>query len=142
MSQPSRFLKDIDLKYMDMPVEQNNRQKNRDYDDYDWDSEFENKSKYTNGTTKTFTGNANTTARKPTALIPKKVVPARPPDPDFKPDNPDQIQAGMKVEHATFGIGKILQIEGTSPNRKATVFFQDTNEEKQLLLKFAKLRIV
>jgi DNA helicase-2/ATP-dependent DNA helicase PcrA len=142
MSQPSRFLKDIDPKYMDLPIEQNNRPKNRDYDDYDWDSEFENKSKYTNGTTKTFTGNANTTARKPTALIPKKVVPARPPDPDFKPDNPDQIQAGMKVEHATFGIGKVLQIEGTSPNRKATVFFQDTNEEKQLLLKFAKLRIV
>ncbi|HLO60663.1 MAG TPA: UvrD-helicase domain-containing protein [Bacteroidales bacterium] len=142
MSQPSRFLKDIDPKYMDMPVEQNNRTKSRDYDDYDWDSEFENKSKYTNGTTRTFTGNPNNTARKPTALIPKKTVPARPADPDFKPDNPDQIQAGMKVEHATFGVGKVLQIEGVSPNRKATVFFQDTNEEKQLLLKFAKLKIV
>lgn len=48
----------------------------------------------------------------------------------------------MRVEHPSFGTGKILQIEGVSPNRKATVFFQELGEEKQLLLKFAKLRIV
>jgi DNA helicase-2/ATP-dependent DNA helicase PcrA len=48
----------------------------------------------------------------------------------------------MRVEHPTFGIGKIVQIEGVPPNRKATVFFQEPGEEKQLLLKFAKLRIV
>jgi DNA helicase-2/ATP-dependent DNA helicase PcrA len=48
----------------------------------------------------------------------------------------------MRVEHPTFGIGKIVHIEGISPNRKATVFFQESSEEKQLLLKFAKLRIV
>jgi DNA helicase-2/ATP-dependent DNA helicase PcrA len=63
-------------------------------------------------------------------------------DPDFKPDNPDQVQTGMKVEHNLFGTGKVLQIEGVSPNRKATVYFQELGEEKQLLLKFAKLRIV
>jgi DNA helicase-2/ATP-dependent DNA helicase PcrA len=61
---------------------------------------------------------------------------------DFKPDNPDNIQTGMKVEHQRFGIGKVIHIEGVSPNRKATVFFQESGQRKQLLLKFAKLKIV
>lgn len=63
-------------------------------------------------------------------------------DPNFTPDDPEKIIAGMQVEHQRFGKGKIVHIEGESPNRKATVFFQDTKQEKQLLLKFAKLRIV
>ncbi len=76
-------------------------------------------------------------------MIPKKAVPLRKmPTEDFKADNPDLVQPGMKVEHNQFGIGKVIQIEGTPPNRKATVFFQEFGEEKQLLLKFAKLKIV
>ncbi len=59
---------------------------------------------------------------------------------DFNADDPDLIQAGMKVIHARFGEGKVLQVEGTAPNRKATVFFKSAGQ-KQLLLKFAKLQI-
>jgi DNA helicase II / ATP-dependent DNA helicase PcrA len=61
---------------------------------------------------------------------------------DFRSDNPDAIQSGMRVEHPSFGTAKIVHIEGVTPNRKATVFFQELGEEKHLLLKFAKLRIV
>ncbi|MBT3751056.1 MAG: ATP-binding domain-containing protein, partial [Bacteroidetes bacterium] len=61
--------------------------------------------------------------------------------PDFKPDSPDQMQAGMTVLYARFGEGKILKIEGDNPNRKATVFFKSSGQ-KQLLLKFAKLKIL
>ncbi len=61
---------------------------------------------------------------------------------DFRPDNPENIQAGMKVEHQRFGIGKVIHIEGVFPNRNATVFFQESGQKKQLLLKFAKLKIV
>jgi len=61
---------------------------------------------------------------------------------NFNPDPPEKIQPGMHVEHQRFGTGKIIHIEGDFPNRKATVFFQDSKQEKQLLLKFAKLRIV
>lgn len=60
---------------------------------------------------------------------------------EFVPSNPDMIQPGMVVEHQRFGKGKVLQIEGTKPNIKATVFFQNVGQ-KQLLLKFAKLKIV
>lgn len=62
-------------------------------------------------------------------------------DNNFIADDPDKIQTGMSVAHARFGKGKVLQIEGTSPNRKATVFFK-TAGQKQLLLKFARLKIL
>jgi len=59
----------------------------------------------------------------------------------FEYSNPEDIQAGMLVEHQRFGRGKVLQMEGKSPDIQATVFFQNTGK-KQLLLKFAKLRII
>lgn len=55
--------------------------------------------------------------------------------------DPGKISQGMMVEHQRFGTGKVLHIEGVHPNRKATVFFQNAGQ-KQLLLKFAKLKIV
>jgi DNA helicase-2/ATP-dependent DNA helicase PcrA len=60
---------------------------------------------------------------------------------DFKADNPSGIQTGMQVEHPRFGTGKVIGLEGEEPNRKATVFFQG-HGQKQLLLKFAKLKIL
>jgi DNA helicase-2/ATP-dependent DNA helicase PcrA len=60
---------------------------------------------------------------------------------NFQPDAVDDIQIGMEVEHQRFGQGKVISIEGSGPNKKATVFFQGIGQ-KQLLLQFAKLRIV
>ena len=53
---------------------------------------------------------------------------------------PSNIKTGMSVIHDRFGKGKILNIEGDAPNEKATVLFESAGE-KQLLLKFAKLRV-
>lgn len=58
----------------------------------------------------------------------------------FSGDDPSKIQSGMTVEHQRFGSGKVLKMEGMSPNIKATIFFQN-HGQKQLLLKFAKLKI-
>jgi DNA helicase-2/ATP-dependent DNA helicase PcrA len=58
----------------------------------------------------------------------------------FTADDPSKIQSGMVVEHQRFGEGKVLKIEGEMPNIKATIFFQSSGQ-KQLLLKFAKLKI-
>jgi DNA helicase II / ATP-dependent DNA helicase PcrA len=146
-SQPSRFLRDIDPKYLELPAENSGRQPAKNYDREDaWDYDYSGKSRPGKSP---FTGKMQgNLSSKPASVksglvIPKKQVPLRKPsNEDFKHDNPDLVQPGMKVEHNLFGIGKVLQIEGASPNRKATVFFQDQGEEKQLLLKFAKLRIV
>ncbi len=59
----------------------------------------------------------------------------------FKSDNLAQLAIGNSVEHAKFGIGNVLHIEGSPDNRKAVVFFKDVGQ-KQLLLKFAKLKIL
>jgi DNA helicase-2/ATP-dependent DNA helicase PcrA len=51
------------------------------------------------------------------------------------------LKVGAKVEHERFGQGEVLTVEGVYPNSKATVMFAN-GEKKQLLLKFAKLKIV
>jgi DNA helicase-2/ATP-dependent DNA helicase PcrA len=53
----------------------------------------------------------------------------------------DNIVPGIAVEHEAFGQGKVLSVEGVGANRKATVFFPGVGQ-KQLLLRFAKLRIL
>ena len=51
------------------------------------------------------------------------------------------LKEGMKIEHQRFGVGKVLKIEGTGENAKATVEFLHSGT-KQLLLKFAKFTII
>ena len=51
------------------------------------------------------------------------------------------LHEGSVIEHQRFGIGKVIRIEGTGENTKATVEFQHTGK-KQLLLKFAKYKIL
>jgi DNA helicase-2/ATP-dependent DNA helicase PcrA len=60
---------------------------------------------------------------------------------DGQASNPFDIQVGMTVEHDKFGRGKVVSLEGHGDNRKATVFFPAIGQ-KQLLLKFARLKIV
>lgn len=51
------------------------------------------------------------------------------------------VSEGSTVEHLRFGKGKVVKLEGAPPNVKATVFFPSAGQ-KQLLLKFAKLKLV
>jgi DNA helicase-2/ATP-dependent DNA helicase PcrA len=60
---------------------------------------------------------------------------------DYNNEHLKNLQPGMTVEHERFGQGKVLQMEGVFPNSKATVFFQGVGQ-KQLLLKFARLKIL
>jgi len=61
--------------------------------------------------------------------------------PSFEADDPASIVPGIMVEHQRFGRGKVLQVEGIPPDLKATVFFHNAGQ-KQLLLRFARLKIV
>ena len=60
---------------------------------------------------------------------------------NFVGDDTSNIQVGIEVEHQRFGTGKVLLLEGNGADRKATIFFQGIGQ-KQLLLKFAKLKIL
>jgi DNA helicase II / ATP-dependent DNA helicase PcrA len=57
------------------------------------------------------------------------------------PADIEAIQPGVEVEHERFGKGKVVSLEGAGPNKKATVQFPGIGQ-KQLLLRFAKLKIV
>ncbi|MBD1432536.1 exodeoxyribonuclease V subunit gamma [Sphingobacterium sp. DN00404] len=74
---------------------------------------------------------------KTTSILPKAHVPT----PGFAPSDTSALQVGMEVEHERFGFGKVVNLEGNRPDIKATIFFKELGQ-KQLLLKFAKLRIV
>ena len=63
------------------------------------------------------------------------------PKPAFASSAAGSLSEGCRIEHQRFGIGKVLKIEGTGENTKATVEFQNAGT-KQLLLKFAKFTIL
>lgn len=56
-------------------------------------------------------------------------------------DASSSLQAGQKIEHERFGIGEVLNVEGSGENCKATVRFRYAGE-KQLLLKFARFKVI
>ena len=60
---------------------------------------------------------------------------------DFIPSDPSQISTGQQVEHTRFGLGKVIGMEGSGEHIKATIFFTK-HGQKNLLLKFAKLKII
>ncbi len=57
------------------------------------------------------------------------------------PARASDLREGTIVEHQRFGRGIVAKVEGKGENAKATVDF-DAMGRKQLLLKFAKLRVV
>ena len=50
-----------------------------------------------------------------------------------------QLKEGMTVEHARFGYGKVVSIEGKANDKKALIDFRGVGQ-KHLLLRFAKLK--
>jgi DNA helicase-2/ATP-dependent DNA helicase PcrA len=50
------------------------------------------------------------------------------------------LEEGMTVEHARFGYGKVISVEGKANDKKALIDFRGVGQ-KHLLLRFAKLKI-
>jgi DNA helicase II / ATP-dependent DNA helicase PcrA len=141
LSEPSRFIEEIDDRYVERPVKAK------------WNRLGE--------TTPQKTGKPSYPSKpgtsKPASAAPAKpATPVKPPEGNFRKvgsyqkeqpesapaggnDDYEGIKPGMTVEHATFGKGKVLNVEGAGPNKKATVLFESVGQ-KQLLLRFAKLR--
>ncbi len=135
---PSRFLKEIDEKFLELPEsffeESISSFGSNDIFDNSSKPKFERKKPGTNATV---------------PLINKKLVKlseaqrkqASSGNVNIIPADPSKIEEGQIVKHAKFGLGEIVKIEGTDPNKKARVNFEIVGE-KQLLLKFAKLQII
>ena len=121
--EPSRFIEEIENKYLELPKKTSIHTNNIKND-------YFNKNKKTSSLN--FKGKK---LKKITTFENSSFTN------DFSDQITEKLQTGMKVEHQRFGKGKIISIEGTGSNKKATVFFNGIGQ-KQLLLKFAKLKIL
>ena len=137
--EPSRFINEINPSYLELEVVKPSKSV---FGDGSFDTERKSWSQQREFTSKPKLASPpstpSTTIRpKTTSILPKAHIPT----PGFAPNAANEFQNGMEVEHEKFGFGKIVNLEGKLPDIKATVFFQGLGN-KQLLLKFAKLRIV
>lgn len=130
---PSRFLKDIDVQFLDDPTALNLPRGLRERTS---SQTFQPKSGFSSTHSSqrrdsNFKFNDRTSAQE----ISKPVFG------DRSSGNTLGVKVGSVVEHARFGQGEVVALEGESPNVKATVSFKNAGD-KQLLLKFAKLKIL
>jgi len=141
--EPSRFIEEIDEKYLeyDMPPPRVGKSSTG----FGRTTEIENRPTPQAGKKTMIYTKKKQDPRPSATIIPprKKMVKVT----DNIPDDPsfttlaNNIEIGFRVQHLRFGKGEITALEGTPPNVKATILF-DQIGEKQLLLKFAKLKII
>ena len=145
---PSRFLKDIDMCYLSLPSgEQLTRKVDEGVDRFRSSTSFATKT--------TFVPRQSVGSVKPSTERPKaQVIPTPQPTrllkkvstvvsrPSVAGEIPmTGLQAGNVIEHERFGIGDVVSVVGTGDNCKATVRFRNAGE-KQLLLKFARFKVI
>lgn len=173
--QPSRFLKDIDRGYMEMPVKDSPFSASKQSL---WGASEPPRFMSTrptssmrspqsaSGTSRSLNtpGSSGTPRTYTTPSTPKKtVISVNPESPllgrgrgEASPSSPRrlvsanaaggasrvaQLTAGQFIEHERFGVGEVLKVEGVGENTKAHIRFKNAGE-KQLLLKFARFRIL
>lgn len=135
---PSRFLKEIDPNFVDFSYEQEPEFSSFGSRISESDNSHERMATETRFQAKRKPGSRPTLSKTAPRIRPTGNSET---NSNFEASDASKIQAGMHIEHQRFGKGKVLHLEGETPNIKATVFFQNVGQ-KQLLLKFAKLKIV
>ena len=133
----SRFVEEIDPKYIEMPQRKSQFPKPgvlpkafQGVKGVKWSPEAE----------RDFQRKPAPEPQKPRRLQPKSSLPQGPTAPNTAAEI-NAIQVGMRVRHAKFGEGKVLTIEGSGSERKATIFFDQVGQ-KTMMLVYAKLVII
>ena len=133
----SRFVEEIDPKYIEMPQRKTQFPKPgvlpkafQGVKGVKWSPEAE----------RDFQRKPAPEPQKPRRLQPKSSLPQGPTAPNSAAEI-NAIQVGMRVRHAKFGEGKVLTIEGSGNDRKATIFFDQVGQ-KTMMLVYAKLVII
>lgn len=125
---PSRFLRDIDMKYL----ETEDSYRRPEADSYVSERKTESRPAFTSPLQQAkMRETPSVGPRKLTRMTETRVSSAA--EQDFS-----DFQVGMRVRHARFGEGVILSFDGDGNNRKALIEF-DNSGQKQLFLKFARL---
>ncbi|MGI0106206.1 ATP-dependent helicase [Salinimicrobium sp. WS361] len=138
-AEPSRFIEEIDDKYLDFMIPQDDY-KYKPLIDTDIFGEVD-KSKFRQ--TKPSSGTPPPSHKPTEEQLQKlrKLRPATSPGNTASAGEVIKLMAGDEVEHMRFGKGKVLSIEGAGQDKKAEIDFE-TGGIKKLLLKFAKLKLL
>lgn len=146
-NKPSRFIRDIDKKYFQNPIE--------DYDELPQEEDpfepfwLKNKRQAGMPFVAKKTPVVAPSWKKPSMSAPKPSIPSSKPLPassrplpvvDFEPSPMSELKVGSRVQHNRFGYGTILSLSGAPGDRKAVIDFEQFGQ-KTLLLKYAKLRL-
>ena len=160
---PSRFIREIDRKYIQNPLEAaSDPDGSRQYPDglrqySDGLRQYsDGLRQYSNGSRQYAGRNPDTGSSRRTSepmssgmkssgvtpfRKPVQVVSPKTGDYDFQPSPINQLAAGQRIEHNRFGFGYIKEISGNAAGPKARIAF-DAYGEKILMLNYAKIRIV
>ncbi|OFY64728.1 MAG: ATP-dependent DNA helicase [Bacteroidetes bacterium RIFCSPLOWO2_02_FULL_36_8] len=153
-AQPSRFLNEIDSKYFEQVTARsrsfhaNNNFNLSSHSSGNFEPYFKSKSRTKNNF---LNGNGLKTVNKSFSGISSNLSPisknpsirkvSMAPSVNFTPSDTTGLDTGMRVEHARFGIGKVIKMSTASGDRKATILFENIGE-KTLLLGYARLKIL
>lgn len=132
---PSRFIRDIDAHYLKIHEQDSFSERLNRFDRWENDLNAERTKWGHNQKSETF----NNETFRPSGL--KKMIKLETSSAEKKQIDSGPFQPGVKVKHAIFGIGKILDIYLEGNNEKAEIDF-GAKGKKTLLMKFAKLEII
>lgn len=149
---PSRFLKDIDIRFLRLPQEAGISSR---VDEEAGAFRRETGNSYSRSPhTSDALYNRNEAPRRPrqeivTPSVPrnlKRVTPSSSSSAGASKSSPLSasalaVQPGQLIEHERFGLGEVMKVEGDGDNAKATIHFKNAGD-KQLLLRFARFKII
>jgi DNA helicase-2/ATP-dependent DNA helicase PcrA len=131
-SNPSRFIKDIDEQFLELPVEIVPKQAKIG----DWDEDMETERNR-------FSSSFSNPVFKQSILpkSPKRLVKVGNNEGEKVTTENQSVPSGAFVKHSIFGIGKVIETSMVNGNEKAEIDFGEKGV-KSLLLKFAKLEVL
>lgn len=129
---PSRFIADIDFRYLKTESGKNIAAASRSSRSFENINRFE-------------------PLRRPAAAAPTPSAVVTPPaaprrvtitsDDEYSTHSSEQLAVGYKIEHQRFGVGTIIDIDKSQADHKIIVDF-DNVQQRTLLLKFARFKII
>ncbi len=139
-TEPSRFISEIDDKYLEFNYKPGDLSGNPFLDADLFDSNDHNVSKSKNLKPKKYQANKISAVKKNPNPMPENLKKISDLGAGSSVENV-VVKIGDTVEHSRFGKGLVIDLEGKGSNKKAIIKF-DAGGEKKLLLKFAKLNIL
>ena len=149
---PSRFLKDINPAFLEMPADSGfTSVRNEGYTKRNYERGYERNETYRSSGPSMFDGGE--IPQEPVRFVKpvpprnlKRIVPVSQNPAVSRSAEPGKadthgVEVGRLIEHERFGRGEVVRLEGSGDNCKATVRFENAGD-KQLLLKFARFKII